>query len=99
MSQAATTVSFGERPLGAGEKVTTSGTSAQSAVMPANTSMVRVVASAACYLAYGADPTAVNTGAMYMPAGLVEYFAIKPGEKLAVIQDSAAGTLYVQPMG
>jgi hypothetical protein len=99
MSQAATTVTFGERPIGNGEKVTTSGTSAQSAVMPANTSTVRVVGSAACYIIFGENPTALATTSIYMPAGLVEYFAIKPGEKIAVIQDSAAGTLYVQPMG
>jgi hypothetical protein len=92
-------VTFSERPLGAGEKVTVSGTSAQSAVMPANTSLVRVCMSAAGYVAIGTNPTAVNTAGMYMPAGLVEYFAIKPGEQVAAIQDSAGGTLYVQAMG
>jgi hypothetical protein len=99
MAQAGMTVTFCERPLGSGMKVTTSGTSAQSAVMPANTQIVRVVCSAASYISFSADPTADTTTSIYMPAGLVEYFAIEPGEKLAVIQDSAAGTVYVQPMG
>ena len=55
---------------------------------------VRVVATSACYIAFGSSPTATTAG-VYMPADTVEYFTVHPGEKISAIQLSAGGTLHV----
>ena len=58
---------------------------------------VRLISTTACHVAIGSAPTATATD-MYLAAGREEYFSIHPGEKVAVIQDAAAGTLYVTEM-
>lgn len=65
-----------------------------------HTRHIRCVATVACWIAFGAAPTAVvrGSGSMYLPAGLPEYFWVLPGEQIAVIQDSAAGFLYVSEL-
>ena len=62
-----------------------------------NTTHIRVVSTSACWIAFGAAPVAVSSGAasIFLPAGLPEYFWVLPGEKIAVIQDSAAGVLNI----
>ena len=66
------------------EKVTSSGTSAQSAAFADNIYYVRVVADAACQIEFGTSPTA-TTSKVYVPADDIEYFKVSPGEKVAVI--------------
>ena len=66
------------------EKVTSSGTSAQSAAFADNIYYVRVVADAACHIEFGTNPTA-TTSKVYVPADDIEYFKVSPGEKVAVI--------------
>src|SRR5215471_1446076 len=55
-------------------------------VEPNNTTHIRVVATAACWLAFGANPTAAvaSAASIYLPAGVPEYFYVNRGEKLAV---------------
>ena len=67
-------------------------TSAQSSVI--GSVIVRVVATADCYLEFGADPTA-TTESMFLPALVVEYFSVRMGWKIAAIQKSAGGTLHI----
>ena len=62
---------------------------------PNNTLHVRLVATSDCYVAFGANPTAVVGTSMLIPAMTPEYFWVLPGEKLAVLQASAAGTLNI----
>ena len=66
------------------EKITSSGTSAQSAAFADNIYYVRVVADAACHIEFGTSPTA-TTSKVYVPADDIEYFKVSPGEKVAVI--------------
>ena len=66
------------------EKVTSSGTSAQSAAFADNIYYVRVVADASCHIEFGSNPTA-TTSKVYVPADDIEYFKVSPGEKVAVI--------------
>ena len=66
------------------EKVTSSGTSAQSAAFADNIYYVRVVADAACHIEFGSSPTA-TTSKVYVPADNIEYFKVSPGAKVAVI--------------
>lgn len=65
----------------------------------ATTSDIRVVATSNCWISIGAAPTATNgAGSTYLPANVVEYFHVTGGQKVAVIQDSASGTLSVSEM-
>jgi FtsP/CotA-like multicopper oxidase with cupredoxin domain len=82
---------------GVSDYVTVSGTSAQTAACPANTYEVRVVSTTNCHIKIGDDPTAAATdnNGIYLPSGVVEYFHVTPGQRVAVIQDSAGGTLNV----
>lgn len=58
--------------------------SVQSAAFNANTKFIRVHADATCHVLFGDNPTAVLTS-MRLLVGGTEYFAVKPGQKLAVI--------------
>ena len=66
------------------EKVTSSGTSVQSAAISDNIFYIRVAADADCHLEIGVSPTA-TTSSIYLHADDYEYFKISPGEKVAVI--------------
>jgi len=64
--------------------------------MGAKTTIVRIVPTTACHVKIGANPTAAADGtSMYLPAGVVEYFGVKPGQKIAIIQDSAVGNAFI----
>ena len=59
--------------------------------------VIRLFANVDCWLAFGSNPTAAAeaAGSMLLPAGVVEYFERKEGEKIAVIQSSSTGKLYI----
>lgn len=77
------------------ENVTVGATSAQSSVAPPQIYRARVAAKTSdMWILVGANPTA-TTSSVFMPAGAVEYIDIRPGEKIAAIQDSAAGALNI----
>lgn len=88
------------RWTGKTDYITTGAASAQSASFQATTEEIRVVCTAACHINIGENPTAAasDNNGMYLPANVVEYFHVTPGQKLAVIQDSASGTLTVSEM-
>lgn len=67
---------------------------ASAATAALDASVVRVVSTVDCYLAFGSAPTATNSS-MFLPANTVEYFAFTPGGKIAVLRDSADGSLFV----
>jgi hypothetical protein len=62
-----------------------------------NTTHIRVVATSACWIAFGSNPVAAasTSPSIYLPAFTPEYFWVVRGEKVAVIQDSAAGNLNI----
>ena len=67
------------------ESVDGSSASASSAVINATSeSIVRVASSSDINLAFGATPTA-SASTLLLPAGVVEYFRVKPNEKVAVL--------------
>lgn len=75
--------------------------SVQSAVFGSQTREIRVSASGNCWINIGANPTAAATdnNGIYLPANVVDYLHVNPGERLAVIQDGAAtGNLCVAEM-
>lgn len=76
--------------LGTSQNITITGTSQQSAAFTTpGVFAARVVATAECRIAIGANPTATTTSTV-LPAGVPEYFSVYPGEKLAVIGTSGA---------
>lgn len=79
---------------GATQSIVTSGTSQQLTAWALATTIVRVICSADCFIAVGANPTA-SSASIFLPSGTVEYFGVIGGQKLAVIQSTASGTLYV----
>lgn len=74
------------------ETVAIGAASAQSSEFTAG--LIRVIPSVDCFLYFGTNPTS-STGEMLLKAGVAEYFAVVPGEKLAVIQSVGAGFLYI----
>lgn len=79
---------------GSSQTVAIGATSVQSSSMGSTTGLIRLTASSDCYVAFGPNPTATNASLM-LPAGMVEYFGINPGDKVAVLQVSAAGFLNI----
>jgi hypothetical protein len=71
-----------------------SSTALANAVADEKITVARVVSTTNCHVAVGTAPTATTSHA-YLPAGVVEYFRVNVGDKLAFIQNSAAGTAFV----
>jgi hypothetical protein len=61
---------------------------------------IRVVSTTNCWIKIGdGTPTAAAAaGSTYLPASVVEYFHVSPGQRLAAIRDSADGTCNVSEM-
>lgn len=78
--------------LGPAQNVSFNTTSASS--LQLNTNVVRLSATQACYIAVGATPTA-TTSSTYLPAGVVEYIRVIPGQRIAAIQATTAGILNI----
>ena len=74
--------------------ISVSGTSAQSAAISTTTGYVRLFSTTLCHIRFGSNPTA-TTSNMPLAANVPEYFQITPGQKIAAIQNSASGTLYI----
>ena len=89
-------IAYGALPvikIGSTTTVAIGGVSAQGPAIGAN--IVRLVSTADCFIAFGANPTANNTTCLFLPAGVPEYFQYNSGDKVAVIQSTAAGNLYI----
>jgi len=85
---------------GDSQKVSFTGTSAQSAAFSGGTNtestVIRVFATEDCHIKVGANPTALADGScMFLPAGIVEYIGVNPTDKIAAIRDTTSGTLYI----
>lgn len=66
--------------------VTTGVTSVQSNVFGEDTTVIRIVSNTSVRILIGEDPQATATS-IWLPAGVVEYFSVIPGHRLAVIDD------------
>lgn len=63
---------------------------------PANISEVRIVCSSACHVnTVGGTAAATDNNAFLLPAGVVEYFHVSPGQIISIIRDTADGTACV----
>lgn len=76
-------------------------TSTRSAAFGAKASVIRVICTTDCHIAFGTTaapttPTAAADGtATFCKAGVEYYFGVIPGSKIAVIQDASAGLAYI----
>lgn len=84
------------------EVLAVGGTSAASSVIPPNHHAVMLTATHDCWFRVGdpvgeTDPVAAadTDGSVFLAAGNDIRFTIVPGQKIAVIQDSAAGHLCI----
>ena len=57
--------------------------------------LVRVSANTDCWIAFGANPTAVVDQGIFLPAGVVEVWRMNKGDLIAAVQDASGGTLSV----
>jgi hypothetical protein len=79
---------------GASLKLAYTGTSGATGAITG--SVVRVVSTTNCHLAFGASPTAAADGTcVYLPQGVPQLFTVTSGQEIAAIQDSAAGNLFI----
>ena len=75
-------------PVGTTEKVTFT-TAAQSAAFDDGADVMRFEADADAYLLFGTDPTATEANGLKVASGSVEYFAIRPGDKVSIYDGSS----------
>lgn len=80
--------------VGLSQDVAIGAASASSTAFSSETYKVRVKVTSDCRVRIDKTPTAISTDT-YMSAGDTEWFTCSPGEKIACIQVSAAGTMNV----
>lgn len=82
------------------QEITVAGTSAtHTNAFGSQTHVVRLSGTTALRYAVGAPASVAATAtSTYLPAGVIEYIQVRPGEKVAAIQESAGGKLSVTEM-
>lgn len=68
---------------------------AASAAVGANTRLVQLCATENCHIEIGLTPAAVVASSMYLPKDQPRVYHIEPGEKVAAIKATTAGTLHI----
>ena len=80
------------RPTGVSENRSFTGTSAQSSQLRAG--IYAISADQTCFILVGSNPTA-TTSSFRIPANTLLYIEVKNNERIAVIRDTADGTLNI----
>lgn len=80
---------------GTSQVVAIGASSAQSTALQTTTTVVQLVATVACFVAIGSNPTAVANTTCYVPANIPVKYGVVGGNKIAVIQASGAGSLFI----
>lgn len=83
--------------VGTCQKVSYTGTAAQSSALASTTDIVQVYSTTDCWIKFGANPTAVaNDGSsMFLAAGMYMVYGCTPGHKISAIRDAASGDLHI----
>lgn len=81
-------VQVADTPKLASNNVAISGSSTQSAAFNTNTAIIRVHCDAICSVEVGGASPVATAASQRMPADTIEYFYVRPGDKLAVITNS-----------
>lgn len=77
------------------QALTTGSAATSSAALGPQTYAVRLVCTAACHVEFGPAPVATASSPLFAPNTFGEVVGVVPGSKVSVIQDTAAGKLYV----
>lgn len=80
---------------GVSQKVVVGASSLQSAKLGNSTQVIQVLATVACFIASGTNPTAVADTSMYIPANVPTLVGVSGASKVAVIQSAGGGFLYI----
>lgn len=80
-------LSMGNEPSTAEQTVVIGGASAQSSAFNTTTHFVRIHTDSICSVSFGSNPTATTT-TKRLAANQTEYFAVRPGHKIAVITNT-----------
>jgi hypothetical protein len=86
---------------GQSDYVVVNATSAETNAFGANTHEIRVVCTVACHIKIGQSPltaAATDDNGFALPANVVEYFHVSPGQVLAVVRDASDGVLSLAEM-
>jgi DUF917 family protein len=75
-------------PKVAGQTVAIGATTVQSAAFNANTQIIRLESDVVCSVEIGGANPVATAASQRMAAGVPEYFAVTPGDKLAVITNT-----------
>jgi hypothetical protein len=90
---------LGYKTAGAGEKLTYGASSTVTAtVCPPAANGFRIVSTTDVQFDIGPSPVALATSGRILPAYVPEARQARPGDLVAVIQVSGAGTVYVEPI-
>ena len=87
------------RPAGATQTITSSGSSAATSnAVGAQTYAVSIVATQDVYLTFAVAPTTTATNGVFHKKDWPTKYRIAPGEKVAALQVSSGGTVYVSEL-
>lgn len=75
--------------------ITVNGTSAPSAAFGSQTYAIRVSSTTACLIQAGDGTPVATVNSALLPAGVIERLLVSPGQKIAFIQQAAAGVASV----
>lgn len=74
-------------------------TAAASAVFGTQTYQIRISAQAACYYKVGDGTPTANTSDVYLPANIVEYVTVTPGQKISAFSPTIQTVSVVEVTG
>jgi hypothetical protein len=87
------------RPAGVTQAITTSAVSAQTGnAISDQVYTVSITATQDAYITFGSGPTASATNGFFLLKNWPTDFSIHPGEKVAALQVSVAGVVYVSEL-
>ena len=87
------------RPAGATQTITSSGSSAATSnAVGTQTYAVSIVATQDVYLTFAVAPTTTATNGVFHKKDWPTTYRIAPGEKVAALQVSSGGTVYVSEL-
>lgn len=87
------------RPVaGSGQTVTVGASSTQSSALGNQIKYVQITPAVDMYVEFGVNPTATTSSMFISGDGLARIYKISPGEKIAALQATAGGTLYIHEL-
>lgn len=93
MDERGNVIAAGQEPCQTVQAIAIGASSTPSSAFGSVTRFVRVHTDANCAIEFrsanpGVDPVAVAGTSMRLPAGATEFFGVRPGQKVAVVQSS-----------